>query len=91
MGEAMVKGISRRVIVVRAENSAVFEEAFFVVRDAAASEHDVVREACAVAERYLGARGRRLRRKFTGAQLALSAGAGGALASAVWAAALWLV
>ena len=87
----MVKGISRRVIVVRAENSAVFEEAFFVVRDAAAPTRDAVREACAVAERYLSGRGRRLRRRFTGAQLALSAGAGGVIASAAWAAGLWLV
>ena len=87
----MVKGISRRVIVVRAENSALFEEAFFVVRDAAAPTRDAVREACAVAERYLDGRGRKRKRRFSSAQLVLSAGAGGALASAAWAAGLWLV
>lgn len=87
----MVKGISRRVIVVRAENSAVFEEAFFVVRDTAAPTRDALREACAVAERYLSGRGRKLRRRFTGAHLALCTAAGGALASAVWAAALWFI
>lgn len=87
----MVKGISRRVIVVRAENSGVFEEAFFIVRDAAAPTRDAVREACAVAERYLTGRGRPLQRKFTAAQLAISSAAGGALASAAWAAALWLI
>ena len=87
----MVKGISRRVIVVRAENNTVFEEAFFIVRDAGARTQDAVREACAVAERYLGGGGRRLRRKFTGAQVALSSAAGGVVASAIWAAALWWI
>ncbi len=88
----MVKGISRRVIVVRAEKSALFEEAFFVVRDAAAPQRDAVREACTVAERYMNGRaGTHTRRRFTGAQLALSASAGGALTSAAWAAGLWLL
>ena len=55
----MVKGISRRVIVVRPASGSPFEQAFFLVRDAACPRGDAVREACRIAEGCLGTRRRR--------------------------------
>lgn len=83
----MVKGISRRVVVVRPEHSKVFEEAIFVVRDGGGPPCDALREACRVAERYLAAHPRRARprRLYTLPQLVLSALGGGGLVGAVWA------
>lgn len=59
----MVKGISRRVVVVRPESGGPFEQAIFLVRDAAGlARGDAVREACRIAEGCLGSRRRRPRR-----------------------------
>ena len=52
----MVKGISRRVVVVRPESGGPFEQAIFLVRDPAFPRGDAVREGC------LGSRRRRPRR-----------------------------
>lgn len=41
----MVKGISRRVVVVRPESGGPFEQAIFLVRDPAFPRGDAVREA----------------------------------------------
>ena len=45
----MVKGISRRVVVVRPESGGPFEQAIFLVRDPAFPRGDAVREACRIA------------------------------------------
>ena len=85
----MVKGISRRVVVVRPPDSKVFEEAFFIVREPLHTSRDVLQEAGAVAEQYLlcTPRMRRYARKrYTGAQLILSALGGSGLTAAIWAA-----
>ena len=55
----MVKGISRRVVVVRPESGGPFEQAIFLVRDPAFPRGDAVREACRIAEGCLGSRRRR--------------------------------
>ena len=79
----MVKGVSRRVVVVRPDECGVFEQAIFLVRDYSAPRSDVVREACRIASGYL-AGGRRTRGRRARWRLAL-AFAGGVLASsAVW-------
>ena len=49
----MVKGISRRVVVVRPESGGPFEQAIFLVRDPAFPRGDAVREACRIANSYL--------------------------------------
>ncbi len=49
----MVKGVSRRVVVVRPKNGAAFEQAIFIVRDNRKGSQDVLREACSVAESYI--------------------------------------
>lgn len=84
----MVKGISRRVVVVRPPDSSVFEEAIFVMRECREEPPDVLREACRVAEKYLhGPAVRRYyRKRFTGVQLVFSALGGGSAVGLVWAA-----
>ena len=49
----MVRGVSRRVIVVKPEQPALFEQAIFLVRDYNAPRGDMVREACRIANSYL--------------------------------------
>ena len=58
----MVKGISRRVVVVRPESGGPVEQAIVLVRDPAVPRGDAVREACRIAEGCLGSRRRRPRR-----------------------------
>lgn len=79
----MVKGISRRVVVVRPESGGPFEQAIFLVRDPAFSRGDVVREACRIAEGCLGPK--RRRRGRVSSRLLPAAFALGALtASLIW-------
>lgn len=88
----MVKGISKRVVVVQPEDSAVFEQAIFIVRDG--ERQDIIKEARNVAEQYLrqsSQRVRRYRRRFTGLQMLLSAGGGALLTGLVWAATILLL
>ena len=54
----MVRGVSRRVIVVKPEQPALFEQAIFLVRDYNAPRGDMVREACRIANSYLPRRRR---------------------------------
>jgi len=54
----VVKGISKRVIVVRSPDPRIFEQAIFIVREDYAGENgvnekDVLRQAMLTAERYL--------------------------------------
>ena len=48
----MVKGVSKRVVVVRPDDSRFFEQAFFIVREGRTASGDALREACALAARY---------------------------------------
>lgn len=57
-GSLMVKGLSRRVIVVKAPDERVFEQAIFIIREdyalsAGVSEGDLLRQAREAAEDYL--------------------------------------
>ena len=52
----MVKGVSRRVVVVRCPETKYFDEAIFMVREEAMegmSPEQVLREACKVADQYV--------------------------------------
>ena len=90
----MVKGVSRRVIVVKAPDRRLFEQAIFLLREDAAgadgvTADQVVEEAQRVADGYLRRNtglGRRLSRVPGLVFMALGAG----LASLVWALALFL-
>lgn len=55
----VVKGLSRRVVMVRYPEAGVFEQALFVVRDDASvsrgvSADEVLAEACRIAQRQTG-------------------------------------
>ena len=52
----MVKGISRRVVVVKAPVGSIFDEAIFIMRDDLSTDIDseeLLREACSVADEYV--------------------------------------
>ena len=52
----MVKGVSRRVVVIRSPDKRVFEEAIFIVREESGKSitgEMIVKEAQAVADRYV--------------------------------------
>ena len=84
----MVKGISRRVVVVRPDEHGMFDQAIFLVRDCTVPRSDAVREACRIANSYLV--GRRGRRRAPGLRLAVAFALGAVAASGVWAV-LWLL
>ena len=85
----MVKGVSKRVIVVRPPDAKIFEQAIFIIREDYAgqtgvSEQDVLREADRVANSYLwGERGRSVGgfRRLRGALYAM---AGAAVTALAW-------
>lgn len=65
----MVKGISRQVVVVRALDTNLFEQAIFLVRDGAlprqgVTEDDIIKEATAAAEACLPQRRRQIAAAF---------------------------
>ena len=80
----MVRGVSRRVVVVRPDECGVFEQAIFLVRDYDAPRSDVVREACRIASGYLAGRSTRKRKRAAIGKLGLAFAAGALAASAVW-------
>jgi len=51
----MVKGLSKRVVVVQTGDSKLFEQAIFIVKDEKLKydEKDIMRQACDVAGRYM--------------------------------------
>ena len=86
----MVKGVSRRVVVVRPDECGLFEQAIFLVRDYSAPRSDVVREACRIANGYLAGRTARGRRDTPYWKLTAAFAAGTLLSSAIWAAVVLL-
>ncbi|MCR4936254.1 MAG: hypothetical protein K5990_07215 [Oscillospiraceae bacterium] len=57
-GRTVVKGTSKRVVVVKSPDPKVFEQALFIVREEYAgtggsARHEILREAQEVADRYL--------------------------------------
>ena len=71
----MIKGVSRRVIVVRSPDTKLFEQAIFLLREDAPGVTDaqVLRQACRVADDYVRARAekKRPRRSWRGASMML--------------------
>ena len=83
----MVKGLSKRVVVVRFNDTRVFEQAILLLRDgvdgAGVSEEQVLREAGEIAEQYQ--RRRECKDSLPGWFVKLFFALGGALAvCAVW-------
>ena len=84
----MVKGISKRVVMVKSPPGEMFEQAIFIVKDEALqngrlSGDTILKEACRVANGYLRRSGPK---KFPfDWKLLASAAAGAALTGGVWA------
>jgi len=82
----VVKGISKRVVVVKPEEHGIFEEAIFIVRGDAHGVHertadDILKEACRIAAGCTGGNNGSVRRFLT----ALSFSAiGAAVTGLVW-------
>lgn len=82
----MVKGVSRRVVVVKSPDQKWFEQAIFLLREEAPQgepEEQVLKRAQEVADAYLMRTSPRGRRRRVWVPLG-SALLGGGLASAVW-------
>ena len=72
----MVRGLSKRVVVLKSPDKRLFEEAIFIVREEAAAgvcAQDIVAQARAVAAEYAAAAHRRLPRAALYALTALAA------------------
>lgn len=83
----MVKGVSRRVVIVRPPDSRIFEQAIFIVRENGATARDIMREACSVAETYLKNRPvrRYYRRRWSTWHLGAASIFGGGIVGLAWA------
>ena len=85
----VVKGTSKRVIVVKSPDPRIFEEAIFIVREdfgssAGANASDVLRQAREVADQYIRGSASEARSFFTRIPRAVFVGAGALLASGAW-------
>lgn len=84
----MVKGIAKRVVMVKSLKRSIFEQAIFVIKDEAyangkLSADKILSEASGIAERYLSTK--KHSSKQTEFYLILSAVAGGAFVGIIWA------
>ncbi|MBQ3548912.1 MAG: hypothetical protein IJA33_03425 [Oscillospiraceae bacterium] len=87
---AVVKGVSRRVIVVESPDPNLFEQAIFILRsDGGVTQQQLVDQAEAVAKRYARTHGLRTVRRF---QMTppLWVALGSAVVGAIWAVASFL-
>ena len=84
----MVKGISRRVVVVESPDQRFFEQAIFIVRNDAGGEgvsaRELVEEAKRVARNYASGERRRSGRSWRGLSPFLYALAGASSIGAIW-------
>lgn len=80
----MVKGVSRRVVVVQPDTHDLFEQAIFLVRDYSAPRSALVREACKIANGYLVAGSVRRKRRFSGGHVIAAFAAGIIVACVIW-------
>ena len=88
-GSLVVKGISKRVIVVKSPDPQIFEQAIFIIREDYAgqngmSDQDVFREARRAANRYLGGKRRDRCRTLSAVRAPLYAAAGAAATGLAW-------
>ncbi len=88
-GGLVVKGISRRVIVVRSPDERIFEQAIFIIREdfagqAGVSEKDVLRQARRAADEYLRGGGSNTGRLLARLKAPLYAAAGAAATGLAW-------
>lgn len=85
----MVKGVSKRVVVVKSPDPRIFEQAIFIIREdfagqAGMSDKDVFREARRAANHYIGGRRCAPRNALSGIKAPLYAAAGAAATGLAW-------
>ena len=85
----VVKGISKRVIVVKSPDPKIFEQAIFIVREDYAGQSgmkdkDVYNEATRAAARYLGGKHSRAGRAMVSLRAPLYAAAGAVATGLAW-------
>lgn len=83
----MVKGISKRVILVKSPANTIFEEAIFILKEEALAQDGVdadqiLKEACGVAERYVHKSGGRVSKHMISAVSLVAFGA--SLTGVIW-------
>lgn len=88
-GSLVVKGVSRRVIVVKAPDERIFEQAIFIIREEFASqngynEKEILRQARKAANEYLHRGERRSLPRFPRMSAPLYAAAGAAATGIAW-------
>lgn len=85
---SVVKGITKRVVVVKPTDKRLFEEAIFIIRgdalgDIKFSSEDLVREACIIADNHVKANSVKSR-LFTGFSAAGLLFAGAGVTGLIW-------
>lgn len=88
-GKNVVKGTSKRVVVVKSPDPKIFEQAIFIVREdflkrTGSDQGDILREAQDVADRYIRATVRAPGRRFPHLPPYAFAAFGALFAGAVW-------
>ena len=88
----MVKGISKRVVVIKSPDKQIFDEAIFIVREDASAgitSDELVKEAQAVADSCIQAN---IKKSFLQKIPPLiAAAAGGCIVAGIWAASAFLI
>lgn len=85
----VVKGVSKRIIVVKSPDPKIFEQAIFIIREDYAGQNglndqDVFREARRAANRYLGGNRRSGSKTISSIRAPLYAAAGAAATGLAW-------
>lgn len=85
----MVKGVARRVVVVKAPESPLFEQAIFILRDDIEAQRGVdadaiLREACNTAGEYVRKHTKKNKRRFARIPAPAFAAAGAAITGVAW-------
>lgn len=83
----MVKGISKRVVLVKSPANTIFEEAIFILKEEALAQNgvdaeQVLKQACDVAERYASKSAKRISRRMVSAVSLVAFGA--SLTGVIW-------
>lgn len=82
----MVKGITKRVVIVRPEKeSNSFEQAVFFLKEQSSENKDALREACDIAQGYMQSTTRKKgKRSFYISHLYASFGTGAGIVAILW-------
>lgn len=82
----MVKGVSKRIVVVQPSDTAIFEQAIFIIKDQTKKSNDIIDEAFKIAKQYSGDNNTKkyIRKRWTNKHLFLAAFLGASSVSIIW-------